>query len=277
MNKNEGIKIDVASQEVVLIITGCIAPITNQSHLVLKDIEERHRQYIHSLLFYIKQTNFYNIIFCDNSSYVSHEQSVVEEMARKEGKTFEWLSYRGDMEKSAFYSNKGIGEDEILSYVIEHSQLINKSRTIVKITGRLILKNIEQIVENAQYGVTYFYRDLYGDVNHGVDTRFYVSDLLFFKSNLMDCFARLNNYELRLEDAYYYIMKGEYSLLPIYPRFEGMSSGNGRIYDSESELKLRILDVMCRCGVYNKYYSPIYYYFKSIRKIRKWQKSLLHS
>lgn len=275
MEDYKGMIIDCKSSSVVLVITGCISPIKDQAHLVLKDVDERIRQYLKSIKYYIEDTDFYNIVFCENSAYELEERFELEKDAEALGKHLEWLSFNGNLTEEAKYSNKGIGEDEIMDYIFNNSQLIQNAKTFVKVTGRLILNNINSIIKYAHYGSNYFYRDLYGNVNHGVDTRFYVVDTSYYKNCLRNCYTKTDDKEMRYEDAFYVLMDGKYELFPIYPRFHGSSSGNGKIYDDEGETKLKFLDLMCRLRWYNKYYSFIYYYFKIIRKFKGWRNLLL--
>lgn len=265
-------KIECTSNEVVLIITGCVSPIMNQNSLVLKDIGERYRQYIESIKYYVDNSLFYNIVFCDNSGYDAPDQVELCNYALAHEKRLEWLSFRGNLEKSASISNKGIGEDEIMDFVFSNSNLAKKSRSFVKITGRLILMNISALMSYAEYGKNYFYRDLYGRVDHGVDTRFYVMDTNYYLNNIRKCYDRTRNYDLRYEDTISELLKGKYDLLPAYPVFRGSSSGNGFNYNKEGYVKLSFLSLLCRFGLYNKFYSIIFWYYAVLHKIREYVK-----
>lgn len=263
-------RIDCASNEVVLIITGCISPILNQTSLILKDIKERYRQYIDCLKYYIEESLFCNIIFCDNSGYDVPDKEDLCNYALAKGKRLEWLSFRGDLEKTASIGNKGLGEDEIMDYIFANCDFARRSKSFVKITGRLQLKNIDVLLRAAEYGKNYFYRDLYGRVNHGVDTRFYVMDTKFYLNNIRKCYERSGNFNLRYEDTISELLDGKYELLPAYPKFIGSSSGNGFNYNKEGRVKLSFLSLLCWLGLYNKYYSIIFWYYAAIHKMREY-------
>ena len=262
-------QIDCTSSEVVLIITGCISPILNQNSLVLKDIGERYRQYVESIKYYIKESIFYNIIFCDNSGYDAADQEALCNLALAKGKRFEWLSFRGDLERSASISNKGLGEDEIMDYVFSNSSMAQASRSFVKITGRLLLLNNRELMLSACYGKNYFYRDMYGRVNHGVDTRFFVMDTSFYLNHVRKCFDRVNDYTIRYEDAVCILLEGRYNLLDSFPKIHGKSSGNGHDYSKEGAIKLCFLNFLCRHKLFDKHFTLINNYYLAIHKIRE--------
>lgn len=268
LKKNRAHK-DYVLSDVVLIITGCISPILEQRHLVLKDVNERLRQYVESLEYYINESPFCNIIFCENSGYKTEQKNRIFSVANCKGKNFEWLSFHGNLKKSAIYGNKGIGEDEIMNYIMNESKLINNVHSFVKITGRLIIKNINQLSESICLGENYFYRNMYGLLNH-VDTRFYVMDILYYKIHIQKCYERVGQLDMPYEEVFYILMDGHYKLLPVYPRVHGASSGNGTIYDNEGDIKLRILDFLCNKGLYNQVFPLIYYYLKIEKKLKRW-------
>lgn len=91
------------------------------------------------------------------------------------------MKFKGDDQEVVKYNNKGIGEDEIMDYVCTHSQLYAEADSFVKITGRLLLININELMANAEFGKNYFYRDIYrGKDTKGLDTRFFYN----FKKNI---------------------------------------------------------------------------------------------
>jgi len=123
----------------VLFLTGCINP-EGMLYTSLNDKEKRMEQYLTAINYYLSNTK-YKIIFTENSGtdisfyFKEHIQS----------KRLECITFNGNKEKSR---GKGYGEAEIFKYTLEHSQTIKKhceSQQIVKITGRLIVKNINRI------------------------------------------------------------------------------------------------------------------------------------
>ena len=136
MKENKhGIQIDCMSEDVVLIITACIQPDPNQRYLALTDVAERLRQYIACIEFYLAHSPFYHIVFCDNSNYNIQEAPILIQKARDAGKSLEMLRFMGNSDLVAKYSTKGIGEDEIMDYVLTNSMLASRAKTFFKVTG----------------------------------------------------------------------------------------------------------------------------------------------
>ena len=109
MRKQKKKPYEFVNEDVVLLITGCICPNQNQRFLVLKDAEERLKQYLDSIRFYIESSPFTKIVFCDNSAYSCDSVQELMDVAQKRNKTLEWLSFQGNHEKIT-EQGKGYGE-----------------------------------------------------------------------------------------------------------------------------------------------------------------------
>ena len=263
--------INVTDSSFVLIITGCISPLHNQRYLVLKDEKERLKQYLECLDYYIRNTKIKNIVFCENSGFIYEKVDELLKFTSALGKKMEWLSFRGDMELVAKYSTKGIGEDEILDYVFTNSKLIKDAKSFSKITGRLILGNIDELLECVQYETNYFYRDIYSN-GLNLDTRFYVMDVRSYNSYLRRCYSIVKDYNLSLESVYRELLRKKYKTLPFYPRFKGISGGVGTDYGKESSTKLFLIDVLCKWNLYDNLASFLVVLFKIRRRINSFMK-----
>lgn len=253
-----------------LLITGCVFPDNKQRFLVLTDHKERYRQYIDSIKFYILNSDFKNIIFCDNSKCMYDKTSKLYELAEKNGKKFEWISFEGDSQKVVTVG-KGYGEGEIIEYAINNSILLKTVASFAKVTGRLKISNIRKITQNVQCKKNYFNLDIYRA--KGIDTRFYVCDIEFYNKYLMHAYKEAS--ELKkdrvLEDVFYLILiaNKKWKNLPDYPLFLGVSGGNGRDYTNESKIKLFVFSLLCRIGLFNSifklYRATI---FRAIKKLQ---------
>lgn len=124
--------------DVILLLTGCIVPNVTDK-LYFADPEERQRQYVESLRWYLDHTPF-RIIFAENSgtdlSSLFHTTNRIEFLTYKSKPTIP--------ERSRSYK-----EMEILEYVRDHSKFLNSGGVdiVVKITGRLQLLNIMKLTE----------------------------------------------------------------------------------------------------------------------------------
>ena len=96
--------------------------------------EERLKEYLQAIQFYFDRT-VYPIVIVDNSNF--DFSGLLPSSSRLES-----LSYQGiDIGRG-----KGWGECDILKYALRHSILLRDVDQIIKITGRLIVNNINQIL-----------------------------------------------------------------------------------------------------------------------------------
>lgn len=99
--------------DVILLLTGCIVPNVTDK-LYYSDPEERQRQYVEALRWYLNNTP-YKIIFAENSgtdlSPLFHTDRI------------EFLTYKS--KPTVPERSRGYKEMEILEYVRDHSQFLN--------------------------------------------------------------------------------------------------------------------------------------------------------
>lgn len=117
----------------VILLTACISP-DGMAYTALQDSNERKRQYIDAIKFYIDST-YYPIVFCNNSG---EDLSVEFPEVRNR---VEFLSFFGnDYDKQL---GKGHGEYKIIEYALHNSKHLQDASRIIKITGRLKIFDIE--------------------------------------------------------------------------------------------------------------------------------------
>lgn len=115
----------------------------------LQDSEIRLQQYKTALNWYLENTT-YPIIFVENSNtYIGQDYQQYINSGRIEFITFDGNSYPR-------YLGKGYGEALILKKAIAESILLKNCKLVIKITGRLILTNINQLVaeSNKQHTIS---------------------------------------------------------------------------------------------------------------------------
>lgn len=233
------------------IITGTIKPDSSMTQLVIKDERERMRQYVDSLLFFIKSGAFRKIVFCDNSNYGTKSLSFLKQTADEHCVNLEMLSFQGDV-KMITKHGKGYGEGEIMSYVFQHSELVRDEEFFVKITGRMKIDNIKKIVSYMKKNKTYFNIPNY-TIKDIYDTRIYGMPVKQFKEYFLNGFIRVQDDEgIYLEHVYTDILKNEgikVANFPRYPRIVGISGSTGNVY-GYTEWKCKIKDIL---SLFNSY------------------------
>ncbi len=213
----------------VILLTACIQP-KGMSYTSLHNSEERKKQYIDAIKFYLAKTSQY-IVFVENSNT---DISSLFKTDIYSGR-LECLTYEGNKNKAR---GKGFGECEIIKYALENSITIHnkKNNRIIKITGRLIVKNIETLIKIHCWLLPQ--KSIICTINSDLsflDSRCIIAPVDFYKIFL----NRMN----KIDDStgYYFehafldtiIFEKEYSYCPFYiqPNIVGISGTSGLIYE----------------------------------------------
>lgn len=238
----------------VLIITGCVTPNKDMSFLAVKDSKLRYEQYINSIKFFLDNSLFTNIVFCDNSECKINESLVF--YADKINKKLEWLSFAGD-DIQQLNKGKGFGEGEIMEYVIRNSQLVRSNDYICKVTGRLTINNINRFILLANNNETYVFTtglNLGKNISKGIDTRFYGMPKKVYNSVFREAYLDVDdmngNY---LEQEFYksYINTSlSIGTISFFPDFNGVSGSMGVQY-KEPKWKIYAKSFMTMRGMYS--------------------------
>lgn len=234
------------------IITGTICPPTEMEQLVLRDTTERLKQYIESLRFTIESKAFKKIVFCENSNYGTADLETLNNLAVSNDVELELLSFKGNIEQILLHG-KGYGEGEIVEYALQNSSLAKGEYYFVKITGRLRIENIRQIVGKMQYTRTYFNipnftrNDIY-------DTRLYAMAISQFQKLFIKEYRKVqDDDDIFLEHVYTSVLvnnKIKVHNFPRYPRIVGVS-GTGGITYAYTEWKCVIKDIISKFNLYS--------------------------
>jgi len=199
---------------------------------------EREKDYINALKQWMKTG--LPIIFCENSG---HDLSKVRKVTSNYDK-IEILQFNGqNFDKNL---GKGFGEQKILRFIAENSNLFGISKKIIKITGRYYLKNFKQFEESltAVNGVsTILGRNL--TFSHSrviISTPAFITDYFFLYSSKINdkngyCF------ENALSQAIHKYMadSGEWIMLPHFPMICGYSgTSNTKINSTVKDLIRKI-------------------------------------
>lgn len=125
---------------ICILLTACVNP-NGMCYTALNDVEERRRQYYIALDFYLRVTNV-PVVFIENTNCdIGKDYKTYIEAGRLECFTFNG----NDFDKSL---GKGYGEALIINEAFRRSSFLNRYRYVVKITGRLIVRNINHILSS---------------------------------------------------------------------------------------------------------------------------------
>lgn len=233
------------------IITGTISPAKQMGQLILRDEKERRKQYKDSIQSVLCSGAFSKVVFCENSNYGIGDMTYLKDIAGENDVELELLSFQGNEEKACIHG-KGYGEGEIMDYVFSHSKLIGTEDYFVKITGRLKIDNIKDIVSRMDRQKTYFnipnrtLRNIY-------DTRIYGMPVDQFKEFFLQSYEQvMDEHGIYLEMVYTRIIQKcnvKVHNFPRYPRIVGVSGSGGAVY-CYTEWKCKIKDMLSMINFY---------------------------
>lgn len=243
--KNKGIKMNKGC----LLITGCASPVNGISALYLKDKNERKKQYIEAFKFYLRSTNVNRIVFCDSSSFKKPDE--LDEIIYRSGKRVEWLCFEGSR-NLVIERGKGYGEGEIIEYAFHHSRLLSEADFLIKVTGRLIVKNIDSVIKSCKRNKNYFFplRNVFG--GNFIDTRFFIVRTDCFMEYFLKEYKNVNDQNsIFMEHIYAEVViknQIDVNLFRIEPDIEGISGTTGKYYHS-SRSRIIIKSILNRMNM----------------------------
>jgi len=215
----------------ILLLTGSIDPrVSNTPMTVLNNPQERLKQYTDNITKLIKYSDFDVILFCENTNY-QFDYSAFIKMAAEHKKIFEAIVFKGNAEKIE-RSGKGFGEGEIIKYAIENSSYLLPATVFYKLTGRLFVDNINELILKNSRKETIFIKFKFDKPM--VDTRFFKSSVSFFQNTLLSSYESVNDFDgYYLEMVYYDVLKNKANIhvFSDYPNIKGVSGSTGLNYD----------------------------------------------
>lgn len=126
----------------ILLLTGCINP-QGMSLTALQNPVIRKTQYISALKFYAENTRI-PIVFVENTNTdISREFSTADCSNR-----IEFITFNGnDFDRN---KGKGYGEALMIEYALRNSAILNNSSFVIKVTGRLLIDNFDELIREMQ-------------------------------------------------------------------------------------------------------------------------------
>ena len=251
--------------EIVILLTGCINP-NGMSFTTLTDVNERQTQYFHAIQYYLRNTHC-NIVFCENSNtdIRSHFNSNIFK------NRLEILTFLGNQDKQR---GKGYGEAEIIEYALQHSLLMHKNTIIIKITGRLIINNINTILKSLKHQE----RDFISCIIHSdfkfADSRIICATSTFYKEFLNNKNMINDNNGVYFEHALCFsVLNSSITYIPFIeePLIIGESGSTGVKYQSYLPNKKQRLLYKC----YSLVQMLEIYKISSHRHINKYEQFLI--
>jgi hypothetical protein len=237
--------------EICLIISSYIYPFSD--FVKIQNSLERENLHILALEKWINESDFKDIIICDNSNYVYSDKFV--ELSRLKGKRLEILHFSADKGKG-FEFGKGFGEGELMNYIFMNSKLLTYNRAFFKVTGKLFIKNYLAIKKeiNSDFVFSAPLILACSTPNHTlVYTYFYYARVDSFKKYLLKSYLGVRDRQgIYLEHIYYTFLKKaqvdnknvSLKFMSHQPIVQGVSGSTGKNYENSSDYILTIKQIV---------------------------------
>lgn len=255
---------------ITLLLTGTIDPTVfqnekQQMNADLQDANQRLKQYDVALTYYLNNTDFTDIVFAENSGY-SIDEGKYQKLAQNAGKRFEYLPMllKSEEIEQMLQRGKSYGEAKLIEGAIHTSKLISQTDTIYKVTGRIILKNANQIIRKSRKGVSeaicWNHHKKFGR-NCWIHTEFFKIQKQDYMKAFQGSFSKCNDYVYHHEtdtrdciEQVWYRLAVEQCLtikcFKTFPNLQGSVGGvSGWKYD-RNWLILFVKTILSRCGYF---------------------------
>ncbi len=130
----------VASSKFVILLSACVNP-DGMSYTLLSNPEIRQKQYLEALEYYLTHTP-YSIVVCENTQTRFIPSTMLDTYADR----LEFLTFDGNRFDKTL--GKGYGEAIIIEHALNHSVFCKDADYIIKITGRLIIRNFQTLLSS---------------------------------------------------------------------------------------------------------------------------------
>jgi len=226
----------------VLLLTGAIDIRNfNIPSTKITDCKERLDQYLDSIDYALTHyQSISDLVFCENTNF-NFDYSYLHEKAVQYGKKLEILSFKGDYIRIQ-QNGKGYGEGEIIAYALNNSKLLSKSESFFKLTGRLVVKNMDQIITSSPLSSYFIYhpKNIYKVSKDHIETFFYKSEKKLYLNLLMNAYKEVD--ELRFQYLEHIFYERLYPIklksFKLRPEISGLSGTAGDNYGSGNKNKM---------------------------------------
>lgn len=212
-------------RNVIVMLTACIDPGATPA-VQRRDCSLRLADYKAALRLWRNDPAVQKIVFCENSGY---DLSQLADLGGFPGNDFpiEFLSFYGNKRPEL---GKGYGEMEILEYALTNSRYIQSGGWVLKVTGRLYVRNVGAIIQHLPDSREF---DVLCDLRQNLswsDSRVFLGTPEFMRTYLLPLKARLNdslgvNFEHVLAQATLRALSDarKWAMIPLAPVIIGTS------------------------------------------------------
>jgi len=175
------------------------------------DPKIRNNWYTAWILYYITQSDFSHIVFCENSNMTLSQLDILYDLADQYGKKIEYLTFQWDFDAVQTY-DYWYGEAEIIDYAFENSAYIKNASSRYKITGRYVYPTINQTLKDLENTPHYFLNWLHHSGLLSVQTDFFKTNNKIYRKYIYkksQSFYRsyIGSKKINLEQLWYSLLR----------------------------------------------------------------------
>lgn len=207
----------------VILLTSTIN-VKGMTFTALTDVQVRERHYIEAIEYYFNRTKV-KIVIVENTGH-DFSHSLDGKLLNSE--RLEIMSFNGNNFPKEL--GKGYGELEAISYAINNSKFISDNTSIIKVTGRYKVSNIQTFIKDISNSSSDLCQFLYFKGHKAafsgifISSRFFLKDVLEKYHHLMDDSKGVYfEHVLATSINDYRFSGGNYKMLKSFPRLIGIS------------------------------------------------------
>lgn len=249
----------------VILLTATINP-NGMGYTALQDSDIRTKQYLEAIDFYLNNTNL-KIVFCENSGCnIFNNIKSIQKFKRLEYLTFLGNNY--DKNKGKSY-----GEGLIIKYALENSLYLKESDYIIKITGRVKILNLLDMIKMISESKN-LKNIIIGEFAplEWFKTVCFFSSKIWILSTIYKYGYRLNDTGLNFEKMVFKSISENKRIKSIrfHPKIEGICGGENKPYKNLSYKERKTDHYYALTLIYkaqNRYFYYYLYYLKWVYNI----------
>lgn len=229
-----------------ILITSSVTPV---HQVQINNCSERLMQYKLSIYRWAMETKFNKIVLVDNTNTRIFSDDEINKFKDINVEIEQILS-----EPNPIISQRGTsyGISEIYKIAINESKFINESTHFAKVTGRLFVENMSDLITTISpddsYLIRWLSKGFFRFKPGRFDERFAIYNKKFYIDNLLPLMSELDDSKGRwIEIVYNQLLENKCKSIKsfnVYPRIVGISGHSRQPYDGSSFLKWKIKDLI---------------------------------
>ena len=197
---------------------------------IVRQEDERILQYLCGLVAWTQPQRVSRLVITENSN-TRFDFTRVTEHVRAAGKELEVLVFQGTPDAARL--GQGFGEGELLEYMFTHSRLLRAANTFYKVTGRIFVKNFDEIDANTTSDNVFHRKARKPPKPSKANTVFFKCSREVFETRLLHAYRDINEpHGINFEQVYYNGLRGldapDFSIGPI---LVGQQASTGKHYE----------------------------------------------